>query len=128
MTLRDEFNTEQRVLEPYHHIDPGFINWRLCFSTFGTPLVEAFEKYKYGGSDHPARIQNDHVIVDLVLQACKPSGVTSLGEALSKGKVGLVWSSTEELEGNERVYHDPRIRDRIFPMADIRCGIRKTVS
>ncbi len=114
MTLRDDYTTEQRTLEPYHHIDPGFINWRLCFSTLGTPLREAFDKHRYHGEDHFTKLHNNHVIVDIVLSACKSMKVASLGQALAREQQGLLWSSTEKFEGNERVYDDPRVRNRIL--------------
>lgn len=106
IALRD-FSTSQRVQTPYHHIDPGFINYRLIFSVFGRSFVEKFNNFKQPEVDHWSKLANDHLIVDLALTYCRKQGVKSLGEVL-KDNVGSVFCSTEEIEGAEDVYEDGR--------------------
>lgn len=105
----------ERVLAPYHHIDAGFINRRLCFSVFGEPLVDYFTRYRKAGDDHWTQLANDHLLVELALRAARAGGVLTLGEVLAEEPPKRrLWCSTERLEGNPAVYDDGRIRNRVL--------------
>lgn len=109
-----DFTPEERCSTPHHHIDPGFINRRQCFSTFGSIFISIFDKHKKQGNDHLTILGNDHLLVTLALSYCKGAGIKSLGEVLNNPVEGILFCSTEELEGNEDVYHKERVRNRII--------------
>jgi len=114
MNAMREFTTSERIQIPYHNIDPGFINKRLIFSSFGSPLLEEFNKFKRDGNDHWTDLSNNHLLVDLALASCRGINVRSLGEVLTTGKVGDLFCSTEKVEGSEDVYEDGRKSVRIL--------------
>jgi hypothetical protein len=97
-----EFSTKERVQVPYHHIDPGFINRRVCFSTFGKSFWEEFENRKREGNDHWTQLLNDHLLVDLSLAFCKAANVKSLGEVLTNVCEGTLFCSTEEVNDHHQ--------------------------
>lgn len=114
MSLRD-LPKGKRVLAPYHHIDAGFINRRLCFSVFGEPLVRFFNEHRRSGDDHWTRLANDHLLVELALRAAGAAGVPTLGEVLAdEPPKRRLWCSTERLEGNPAVYDGGRVRNRVM--------------
>jgi hypothetical protein len=109
-----EYSTKERIQTPYHHIDPGFINHRLCFSTFGLTFNNAFQKHRNPGNDHLSKLHNDHLIVDLALAQCRAAKTLSFGEVIAYPKLQTLWCSTEDLEGNENVYDEKHARNRIL--------------
>lgn len=114
MELKD-FTTEERILTPYQHIDAGFINKRLCFSTFGNRFREVFEQFRRKGDDHWSELANNHLLVEMVLRACHDNEVKSLGEVLHDDKEHALFCSTEELEGVQgNVYEDARVTNRVL--------------
>jgi hypothetical protein len=108
------FSREDRSREIYHHIDPGFINPRLCYSTFGRPLVETFEAQRRPENEHWDRLHNHHLLVDIALAACNALKVAPLGEVLADPQVGAIFSSSETLEGTPDVYTEGRVRNRVL--------------
>ncbi|MBS0191501.1 MAG: hypothetical protein U0573_10585 [Phycisphaerales bacterium] len=102
--LRDPKEAATRILTPYHHIDPGFINHRKCLSVFGTSFAAEFNKRKHPSTIWPYDVQNDHLLVELVLDACKAQGVPALGSLASDPQVGQLFCSTENLLGTPDVY------------------------
>jgi hypothetical protein len=109
-----EFSPSERSRDPYHHIDPGFINYRKCFSAFGRGLMRRFEMNRAPADEPMAGLHNNHVMVDLVLEACRQNNVPSLGEVLKKPKEGLTFCSTEQLAGNNAVYKSARVRNQVI--------------
>ena len=109
-----DFSPDQRSKNPYHHIDPGFINYRKCLSAFGSAFVDAFDSRKRPESDHWAKLFNDHLFVDMVLAECRRRKVRSLAEVLQNLLVGEIFSSTEKLEGTEDVYGRSRAVNRVL--------------
>src|SRR4051794_23949682 len=110
----DNFTSEERSKNPHHHTDPGFINRRLCLSTFGSGFANRYEQVRVPGDDHWTRLRNDHRFVDLSLRYCGVSGVKTLGEALLDPQVGEIFSSTEALEGTHDVYDKERVQNRVL--------------
>jgi hypothetical protein len=106
--------SEDRRIRPYHHVDPGFINYRLCSSVFGNPLVKYFDQHRKPGNDQWNILYNHHLFVDLVLTHCKELKVKTLGEVLQGPKEGELFCSTEELEGTDDVYEKKRVRNRVL--------------
>jgi hypothetical protein len=105
---------EVRSQNLYHHIDPGFINQRKVFSAFGTQLMLDFERYRKPPDDDMADVHNNHMLVDLVLTACREHQVPSLGELLREPKEGRLFASTENLAGTKDVYKMERARNRVL--------------
>lgn len=101
-------------MNPYHHIDPGFINYRKCYSTFGRKFIELYNKHSNKGSDHLAKLENDHLMVDLALKFCLEKNVKSLGDSLIDPEEGVLISSTDTLEGTKEVYTKKRVRNRVL--------------
>lgn len=98
--------SEQRNQILYHHIDPGFINYRLCHSILPKEYMDKFNEIRIKEDGHWAKLANDHNLVDTVLILCKNSNVKTLSEALIDGpKVGQVFCSTEKFKGaGNKVY------------------------
>ena len=97
------FSSEQRVKTPRHHIDPGFINRRKCFSAFGALFVKAFDNFAKPENDYGAKLYNDHLLVNFALEFCRSREVKTLGEIIHDPKIGQLFCSTEKLEGAEGV-------------------------
>jgi hypothetical protein len=109
-----EFSPAERNQNPYHHIDPGFINFRQCFSAFGSSLLTAFERLRAPSGDSMATLHDNHVMVDLALAACREHQVRTLGEVLHDPKEGQLFASTEDLAGTKDVYKLARVRNRVL--------------
>lgn len=110
--------TEQRNQILYHHIDPGFINYRLCYSSMPKAEIDKFNEIKQKGDDHWAKLANDHYLVDMMLILCKNNKVKTLSERLIDGvKVGQIFCSTEKFNGaGDRVYDKGiRVQNKINP-------------
>lgn len=112
--LVKDLTSEERNINPYHHIDPGFINYRKCFSTFGSNFIDLYKQLSNKDDDHMAKLQNDHLIVDLALKFCLANEIKSLGDSIINPKKGALFCSTENLEGNEEVYDKRRVRNRVL--------------
>ena len=106
--------SEERNINPYLHIDPGFINYRKCYSTFGSQFITLYNQFSNKGTDHLAKMENDHLFVDLALNFCKENDIKSLGEVLNDPRENMVFCSVERLEGNEEVYKQKRVINRIL--------------
>lgn len=109
-----DLTSEERNINPYLHIDPGFINYRKCFSTFGQQFIKLYNHYSSKDAGHLAKLENDHLFVDLALKFCKENNVKSLGEVLNDPKEHTVFCSVEKLEGTEEVYVKRRVINRIL--------------
>ena len=117
----DELSSEQRNINPYLHIDPGFINLRKCFSVFGNSFVAEYESRRQPGEHWPNSVLNDHLAVDLTLRFSKEREIKTLSEILQNPQPGQLFCSTEKLSGNDEVYNQDRVRNRIvFPFEEKR--------
>lgn len=111
----DKLSADQRSLSPHHHIDPGFLNRRLCFSTFAPWLREQFNRFRMLGDDHMTLLSNDHLLVLLVLTASNQGEVPSLGEVLGRGDWHGLFCSTEHVDPTPDVYSAEHVRSRVVP-------------
>jgi hypothetical protein len=100
--------------EPHFHIDPGFINFRKCFHAFGRELIKKFEQGRASDNDPMAELHNNHLIVDLVLEACRYLKVQSLGQVLADPQPGQIFCSIEHLAGARGVLTQPRVINRVI--------------
>lgn len=104
-----------RNSEIYHHIDAGFINKRLCYSTFGKQFSEVFNLKKKEEIDHWNSLANNHLFVELATSYCRQKKVPPLGELLEDLKPGSLFCSTEKCEGtDEDLYDGLRAKNRII--------------
>ena len=104
----DRFSRADRVKTPRHHIDPGFVNHRLIFSTLGHDFREFYERRRLKSDDHMSLLYNDHLLVTYLLNSCHEAGVPTLGEVLQSPVVGSLFCSTELLNASPGVYGEPR--------------------
>jgi hypothetical protein len=111
--FRRNTTREQRSRQLYHHIDPGFVNHRLCFNVIGPQAVAAFNAQAQPGNDHLSRLANDHLLTSTVLTILRARNAPSLGDVLQEPRQGIVFSSTEEVLGNPDFYELERPRNRI---------------
>ncbi|MDZ4689433.1 MAG: hypothetical protein SH850_30525 [Planctomycetaceae bacterium] len=114
MSDLEKLSSELRSINPYLHIDPGFINRRKCYSIFGNDFVKEFEAKKRPSEAWPHSVFNDHLIIDLALRYCRSFGVKTLGESLATPRRGQLFCSTESLAGNDEVYDKARIANQVL--------------
>ena len=100
-------------------ISYGYINYKKCFDVFGKDFVNLFKKFRDDREFKNRRRNdlNDNLIVQLATQICRLSKVQKLSKVLENPKVGDIFFSVENFEGNEKSsthkYTDCRIRNRI---------------
>lgn len=111
----EDLSSAQRSIGLQPLIDPGFLNRRLCFSTFHPWLQEQYDRNRMIGSDHMTALGNDHLLVTLVLAACREGKVPSLSEVLAGGNGSLLFCSTERIEPTPDVYTAKHVRSRLSP-------------
>lgn len=109
----DESELRKSNIVPIYDIDPGFINYRKCFSCFGSKFVQLFNQHSRAGNGHLDKLFNDHLIVDLALKFCSANDVKSLGELLAVPRIGEIFASIQDLWGTKDVYTKDRVRNQI---------------
>jgi len=108
-----ELTKDQRNQVLYHNIDPGFINYRLCFKIMTPNFREFYNLNKKEEKDHWDRLYNHYLMVDIILKLCKNIKTPTLCEALSEGaEEGLLFCSTENFKGAGNKVYDKDIRVR----------------
>jgi hypothetical protein len=110
----ERFSRADRVKTPRHHIDPGFINHRLIFSTLGHEFREFYEGRRIKADDHWSRLWNDHFLVTCLLSACHNSGDVTLGEVLQSPLLDFLFCSTEQLGPAPGVYEEQRVTSPVL--------------
>jgi len=104
----------KRISAPRHHIDAGFLNRRKCFSVFGRTYAKYFEKYRHPGDDHWSRLMNDHLMIELALEACSALKIPTLLECVQEPRERMLFCSTEKVSGcGNAVYDSARAENRI---------------
>ena len=105
-----------RTEDKFHHIDPGFVNRRLCISTLPLDIREYFLNNVQEGSDHWAQLRNDHVLVTFLLDCCESSNAPSLLEVVTHSQPGytrFLFRSTERLAPCPEVYEAQRVSHEV---------------
>ncbi|MFG0256561.1 MAG: hypothetical protein ACF8GE_01530 [Phycisphaerales bacterium JB043] len=115
-SLRSDTDPEIRLSTPYHFIDPGFINLRKCFSVFGEPYINFYNEHAKKDGDWQDDLRNNHIAVEAALQICSAAKVPVLGELANTPRVGVIFCSTERLEGAPDVYEEgiERVRNKVL--------------
>ena len=99
-----------RTKDRFHHIDPGFVNWRLCITALpqedrrflGEHLISV-------DGDQRAKVINDHKLVTVLLDFCEDRRVPSLLKALTLRQPHYIFRSTERLAPCPEIYDATRV-------------------
>ena len=110
-----EYPRDKRILKPRHHIDPGFINHRLIFSTLGHQFRELYERRRTKKEDHLSKLWNNHLLVTYLLDSFNELNIKTLGQVLQTPLVGQFFCSTENLLPNDEVYDVQRTSSIVAP-------------
>lgn len=113
--FKGSMTPEQRAMDVYHHIDAGFINRRKAYSFLSEKAKILYDEKKSNDTNHMAELANDHLLITLSLLQCKALGVPSLSALLQAPGVGHIFTCTEKVQANKRVYKDERCRSRVLP-------------
>ncbi len=117
-SISDQFKqvttSEQRNRNPYYHIDSGFINHRKCFSILGQTQLDRYNRLKRPTDEQMAGVLNDNLLITILVSLCRENSIKTLGETLFELEEGKLICSTEQIEGNAKVYKEPRIRSKII--------------
>ena len=98
-----------RAEDKFHHIDMGFLNRRLCISALSSEVRQQFFERQKPGSDHMTTLANDHLLVTMLLDCCEAVGAPTLLKALTLGKPGHLFRSTERLAPCPEIYEAQRV-------------------
>jgi hypothetical protein len=110
----DISNLRKSNIEPIYDIDPTFINYRKCFSSFGDKFLQLFNQRSSKGDSHLDKLHNDHLAVQLSLRFCSELNVKSLGELLNNPRIGEIFVSTHIVQGKRDVYTQDRAKTQII--------------
>ena len=100
--------SDLRTGEFFHHIDPGFLNRRLCMTALSS-LRDQFIRRQKPGTDHMTVLANDHLLVTMLLDLCQAVGGPTLLEALKLRKPKCLFRSTERLTPCQEIYEAARV-------------------
>jgi hypothetical protein len=103
-----------RKTDHYHHIDPGFLNRRLCLSSLPRDLLDYFDQKRLPGDDHLSQLRNDHLLITIVLDMASQVGAPTLLEALARGKPRQVFVGAHRLAPCPEVRTEPRVKQAIL--------------
>lgn len=98
-----------RTQDKFHHIDPGFLNRRLCITNLLPEYRRHFIERQKPGIDHMTVFANDHLLVTLLLDCCDHLGAPTLLKALTLGKPCNLFRSTERLAPCPEIYDAVRV-------------------
>ncbi len=101
--------SDLRTGEFFHHIDPGFLNRRLCITALSSEQRAEFFQRQKPGTDHMTVLANDHLLVTMLLDLCQAVGAPTLLEALKLGKPKHLFRSTERLTPCQKIYDAIRV-------------------
>ncbi len=99
----------------YHHIDAGFLNRRLALLMLPPKVRDWYMENIHPESDgHLARLANDHLLVQLIIDGCDLGEVPTLSEALATGTWPITVRSTERLVACPEIYDLPRVSQQVI--------------
>ncbi len=104
-----DISEQLRVKDLYHHIDMGFLNTRLCWTSLPETFHQRFTKIKNPGTGHLADLQNQHNLVTLILDYCELIKAPTLLQALRLDKPSPLFRSTERLAPCPQIYDSSRV-------------------
>lgn len=100
---------EVRTRLLYHFIDPGFINRRLCQTALPPEMHRLFRHESKSGDDHYSRLQNDHLLVEMLIELCDEVGTPCLIAALNGQRFPITIKSDLQVSPNEAIWDGGRI-------------------
>jgi hypothetical protein len=104
-------SVKDRLKNFKQHIDPGFINYRRCFSFGGKAVQSVFKEYGFSDSmHHLQRLQMHHWIVSAIMDICLEQNVPSLAEVLIDPVPGYLFCGAELFAGTKDIYDDSKSR------------------
>jgi hypothetical protein len=112
---RDESNTESRVIDLKHTIDPGFVNRRLVQTIIGDAGMKLVDQLIGQIPPMPDRLYEvriNHAYSQVLLGFCEALKVKTLGELLASGN-GHLFCSTEQFLPCPNVYDAVRVESVI---------------
>ena len=72
-----------RTKDVFHHVDPGFVNRRLCMTALPRDVRAWCLDHVKPGDDHFVTLRNDHLLVTVLFDVCDRLKVPTLVEILS---------------------------------------------
>lgn len=118
MTARD-VPEHLRTKDEFHHIDPGFVNERLCVAALYAPAREELMSRLTPDDNHLARVANCHRLVTALLDCCEAVKAPTLLEAIRLARPRHLFRSTERLAPCPEVYAQERVSHRVELNVDV---------
>ena len=115
-----------RTKDEFHHIDPGFINQRLCLGALYPAIREELMGRLRPEDNNLVRMANRHLLVTTLLDCCEAVGAPTLLDALRASKPRHLFRSTERLAACPEVYASERVSHEVELDVDI--GKRLTIA
>ena len=75
-----------RTKDEFHHVDPGFLNQRLCLGALHLAMRKELTDRLRLEDNSLARMANGHLLVTALLDCCEVVGAPTLLEAVRLGK------------------------------------------
>ena len=118
MTARD-VPDHLRTKDEFHHIDPGFVNERLCLLSLDEQARDELLSHLTPDDNHLARLANQHRLVTALLDCCESVNAPTLLEATRLARPKQLFRSTERLAPCPEVYAEARVTHRVEFAVDV---------
>jgi hypothetical protein len=105
----DEIPAQLRTKDAFHHIDMGFVNFRLCLTALGKLGREYYAEHASPGDDHFVRLGNNHLLVTMLEDLCEELKAPTLLQALQTCESRALFRSTEKLAACPDIYDAQRV-------------------
>ena len=120
----DDLSESLRTSDKFHHIDPGFVNQRLCLSALHPPFHEYVSSQFRDERTNLDRTVNCNLLVTALLDCCEAVGVPTLLEAIRLGKPSHLFRSTERLASCPEIYDAERVSHGVELDVDVGKPVR----
>ena len=114
-----EIPEELRAKDKFHHIDPGFLNRRLCLSALFPEVREKLMDRLKPEDNNLVRMANGHLLVTALLDCCEALDAPTLLGAIRLGKPRYLFRSTERLSACPGVYEKSRVSHAVKFHVDV---------
>ena len=108
-----------RTKDEFHHIDPGFLNRRLCITALFPEVREKLMDRLKSEDNNLVRLANHHELVTALLDCCEALSVPTLLGAIRLGKPRCLFRSTERLSACPEVYEKSRVSHAVEFHVDV---------
>lgn len=113
--LREELSSEQRLVDGYLGIDPGFVHQRKIETILGRKGMEVVDrriKELPALPDWQGAVRVDHIYTQVMVEFCRALDVPTLGGLLAQGK-GHLFCSVEDVAACPDIFDQERVATRI---------------